>query len=826
MRQECIEAVQNAIGRSLKVGEAQGIEDRIRDTMRIMARRDTPKWRSMSDSERLLSAADEAAQSIAAEGSKKRQRVALQIGAHDRVMTQYSQELARGRKAFPAVARVLDRVDVYAKGVGREYFSDLLDTIEGVKTKWLGFVEDAQSVRNFTREVFGESTGDVTSAKAARAWLDTVENMRQRFNRAGGDVGKLDYGYLPQPHDQVRVLRAGREKWVQDVLPRLDRRRYVNVDGSLMDEAQLRAMLDRSYETISTGGLNKLEPGKPLGNGSRANRGSDSREIHFKDADAYLDYARDYGTGGVMGAMQGHISRLAKDIALVESMGPNPETMFQFLHDTARKTGATDRVGTFMVQTSQMWKTLNGSTGMSVVPGLADLAQGIRNIEVFGKLQGAFLSSVTDLPTYLLAARYNKLPVFESLKNLVYSFGSESRDFANRAGLIADSVISDMNRWAEGNIMASGGGFLGTTANVTGKFANATMKASLLDQWTNAQRRAFSLTMMGALGKITRKGWGELAESDRARLTSQGVTDQDFKVWSLATPEKWRESVMLTPDSIRAIPEATLQANGLSVSDIDHAVSKALGVITDESEYASLAQNLETRAAVTRGTQKGTVEGEFLRSIMLFKGFPMAMISRHWARIADQWRNGDRASAVAYAAGLSAGLTTFGALAMQMKDLASGKDPRDMTTPKFWGAALAQGGGAGILGDILYTGLSGETRAGSPNWTSLAGPVIGSVGDLANLTLQNAQQAAAGKDTHAGAELFRFARGHLPFVNLWYAKAVLDRAVLNDLQEQLSPGYMSRMESRMRNDWNQGFWAPPDGYDHMRWPDLGKAVGE
>jgi len=614
----------------------------------------------------------------------------------------------------------------------------------------------------------------------------------------------------------VRVLKAGQAKWVNDILPLLDRSRYVDTDGVRLDDAQMADMLGRAWETITTGGMNKREAGTATGARARANRGSDHRVIHFKDAQSYLTYAANYNRGGILAAMQGHVTRLARDIALVEEFGPNPNTQWRFLHDTALQTGASDLVGPWLVSTQDMWRVLNGETGTVANVRMAEIAQGARNVEVFGKLGSAFISSITDVPTYFITTGFNRLGFADSLINLVRAFGKDSTDYANRAGLVAESVISDMNRWAEANI---GRGW-------TGKLANATMKASLLEAWTDAMRRGFSVTMMGALGKMSRLDWQALDAGDRARLVAKGVTETDFKIWRMAQPENWRGSQMLTLQAVRAIPEADLAAAGLTLGDQNRAVSRLLGTIADESEFASLAQDLQTRAAVTRGTKKGTIEGEFLRSIMLFKGFPMALISRHWGRAAEQWRNGERASAVAYGAGLTTAMTVFGALAIELKDMVNGKDPRDMTTAKFWGAAYAQGGGVGIFGDFLYTGMGGQNRAGAPNWMNLAGPVVGSGFEAVDLTVGNIGQAIRGEDTHAGAEAVRFARSHLPFVNLWYTKSAIDHAGLQDLQEMLSPGYLARMRDRARKDWGQDFYWRPGETLPERAPDLSSAVGQ
>ena len=815
MRQECIQAVAQAIGRNITVQEAKDIENRIVAGMTKIARDDPTAWHGLTREQRLRAAADYAGQQLLEQAGKKKQRIALTILAHDRTMSRYEAGLNEGLRPFQSVARVLNEVSTFTKGVSNEYFSRLIDTMEAIGPKWLGMVENAHESTAVVREIFGEHSGSPTARKAAKAWLDTVESMRQRFNAAGGDVGKLDYGYLPQPHDDVRVIRAGAAQWSKDILPLLDRSRYVDANGNRLDDGAIMDMLGHAYETITTGGLNKLQPGRSSGNGMRANRGNDHRVIHFKDAESYLAYAAKYNKGGILSAMQGHVARLAKDIAMVEQLGPNSAQMFQFLHDTATKTGDSDMVGTLRVRTWDMWSVLNGTTGTVVNPRLADFMQGWRNLEVAGKLGSALISSINDIPTYFATTGFNRIGYSASLVNLVRSFGSETTEYANRAGLVAESMISDMNRWAESNV---GRGW-------TAKLANATMKASLLEGWTDAIRRGMSLSMMGAIGKLTDGDWAALHESDRGRMQARGITEQDFNIWKLATQEDWNGSRMLTLSALRSISEADLASAGFTLRQHNQAVSKFLGMLVDESEFASLGQNLETRAAVTRSTQKGTVEGEFLRAITLFKGFPLAMISRHWGRTIDAWRMGDKASSVAYAAGLTTALTIFGGIAMELKDLVAGKDPRDATTPKFWGAAFAQGGGWGIFGDILYTNFSGDNRAGVPNWLNFAGPQLGSAFELMNTTFGNLGEALRGKETHAGAETVRFLRSHLPFVNLWYAKAALDHAVLHDLQEYLSPGYLARMRQRAHDDWNQDYWWQPGQTKPSRGPELKHVLG-
>jgi hypothetical protein len=197
MRPECIAAVSQALGREITQREGQRVEERLLDAMRQLARRDPAAWRQLDRGGRLTLGARAAAESLTAEAAKQKQRAALTLLARDRTMNRYAAFRAEGLGPFQAVARVLDDAQRYAKGVANEYFSGLVDTLDAVDSRFLGLIEDAGTAADLVREIFGESTGNARAAKGAKAWLDTVEAMRARFNAAGGDVGKLDYGYVP-----------------------------------------------------------------------------------------------------------------------------------------------------------------------------------------------------------------------------------------------------------------------------------------------------------------------------------------------------------------------------------------------------------------------------------------------------------------------------------------------------------------------------------------------------------------------------------------------------------------------------------------------------
>lgn len=837
MKPQCIKQVQAAAGRALTAAEIKGIDDRMDSAMRQLARKDPQGWQAKSMDTRVLEAAKVAMGDMKAEAQRKvanAQRQAIKTLETQQRIADLRKNLG-GSSQSRALVEDLNNTHLYNEAVKRQYTSGLMDLIEassstqgaGLGRKALQFLFDAENPQmtiDLAKEIFANGsgvTGNKLAQDGAKAWLQTIEGMRQRFNDAGGDVGKLDYGYLPQPHDSIRIREAGRgkmgpapaladaqAKWVADTLPLLDRKQYLHADGRLLNDAELQDMLGKAWETLATDGMNKQTPGQFKGPGAKANAGSESRVLHFKDGDSYLAYNAAYGSGSMYDAMIGHIGGMARNIGLVERMGPNPNNQFRLQLDLAeRADGKLERV--FGNKPTAYWDVISGNTGAAESQKLAAVGQHIRNVQTMGKLAGAVISSITDLSTMMVTTGFNKLSYWDLLRNTMTAGGKEARDFANMHGMIAESMVTDLNRWQGENI----------ANNWSGRLANSTMKLSLMNAWTDTMRRGFSLTMMGGLGKLSKIEWGKLTEWDRAHLGRKGITEADWQVVNAAQLTDYRGQQMLTPEAIAASghPEA------------NQVTAKILGFITDESEYAVMNPDVATRAIQTWGGQQaGTGVGELARATMQFKSFPIAMISRHWRRLLEGSKGLDGAPALAnkaaYTAALMVTTTALGAIAFQTKQVVQGKDPVDMTTPKFWTKAFAQGGGAGFAADIVLGDTTQDRSPLDSLGKLLLGPSFGSAADVWELTKGNFDEWQAGKDTHAGAEALRFAKGHLPYVNLWYAKAALDHYVLHGIQENLSPGYLARIRDKARKDWEQGFWWEPGEAAPARAPDM-EAMG-
>jgi hypothetical protein len=96
---------------------------------------------------------------------------------------------------------------------------------------------------------------------------------------------------------------------------------------------------------------------------------------------------------------------------------------------------------------------------------------------------------------------------------------------------------------------------------------------------------------------------------------------------------------------------------------------------------------------------------------------------------------------------------------------------------------------------------------------------------MIGLTQGNLIQAAQGKDTKIGAEAVKAVKGLTPGASLWYVKGAADHLFFQQLQNELSPGYLSSMASRARREFNQEYWWEPGHAAPGRAPDLSRAVG-
>lgn len=842
----CINALNRAAGRELTDAELETVFAKINATARdIAAGRDVAGIKAKelkSTGDVIRMAAEVQAKEIKAEAARKVRNANAQVITIARRMSEAQQMEKAGLRPLDAVRRLVANdadgrsdqfsLEARAMGVETQIKRGLTDAWDALGDRFFGLFTDRAAVRDLVSEIRGKDSGNPIAKKGAEAWRKMAENTRQWFNDRGGNIGRLDDWGMPQHHSQERVAAAGRDAWVNDVLPLLLRDRYAELDGTPMTEPQIRAFLGKAWDSIATNGANKIEPGQFKGGGGRANRHAEERQVHFKDADSVMAYWERYGDKTVPEILMGHVGKMAKDIAFIEHFGPNPDATYRMLRDEAFKRQAEaaptklDKTTAELSKLDRLYDYASGNVQPVASRAVAAAFKTVASLNVAGKLGSAFWASLFgDKVMFEAMGHVNNLPAFQRWRNemrLLNPASATERRVLRRQGLMLDYMSNAMNRFGEE---------LGTSA-FAGKIASTVMRVSGMGAVNEWRRGAWALTAMDTLGHLTQhKDWGKIGPDDARLLHSYGITESDWKVWKLAKPEDLGHgnATGLTPDAIGRITDDQLKAANLigqaegpeaAAAVRRDAQVKLLGALTSESHLAVIEPGWSDRAKMYGGLQRGNLRDELTRSFWQFKAFPFAQFERMVDIGMSRPTTGGKAAFLTMIPVMS---TIAGAMMLQVQDMLTGKDPRPMNDWKFWAAAAIKGGSLGIYGDFIYS-QSGTTRYGTGPLEVLAGPTIGSAADIVAFAIQAGNAVGSDKDTHFAPRALNIAKGFIPGQNLWYTKAATDHMIFQNLQEVLNPGYLSHMRERTAREFGQQYWWEPGEAAPARPPNLEKAL--
>jgi hypothetical protein len=271
------------------------------------------------------------------------------------------------------------------------------------------------------------------------------------------------------------------------------------------------------------------------------------------------------------------------------------------------------------------------------------------------------------------------------------------------------------------------------------------------------------------------------------------------------------------------IGSADLAATGDRLAQIRDAANKLHELVLTETNFAVPEPDARVKAITTQGQQKGSILGEAARSVAMYKSFPISMMTTHLWRGASQI---DGLSKAKYLAELIIGLSVVGGVSVQARNFVKGKDPQDMTSPKFWMQSFVQGGGAGIFGDYIFSDVN---RYGGGFTSTLAGPVFSLADDISQLTAGNLHQYLKGKETKFAKEAVNFAQRYTPGNNAWYARLAMERLMWDSLRRMADPHAETsfrRVMQNARREYGQEFWWKPGEITPQRLPDVGAAAGE
>jgi hypothetical protein len=604
----------------------------------------------------------------------------------------------------------------------------------------------------------------------------TRESQRKRLNAAGADISEVGGYIMPQRHDTAEMFKAGEDEWANFMLPLLDEKRSFGGDyNDLFD------VLRGAYRAMITGiRLNDptLKDSKLFqftGPNNLAKRMSQSREIHFKDYESWKTWNEKYGMKDLNEGVLDAVRYDSHNIATMERYGTNPEAMLSEVADTIKKkyrdkAAAEGDAGI----DSKLKSIIDGAMEKNMVPAdpkLARIGSNIRAYQNVTKLGGAVISSITDMPMKSLEYKFQGKSWLSSTVqpfiDLAHGFKSKQEriEFASLLGVGMEGMVGDIGARfsAQDNLN-----------NKAAKVQRMFFKLNGLAWWTDTHKLSMGKVMAHHLGLKKNIEFAKLDADTQRLFGNYSISEKDWDSLRKAT-------VTMSDGRDYIFPEKV--AN-------EKLREKLAGYYINRTDAGIITPGARERRLSTFGTQRGTPIGEATRLIMQFKSFPITTVTKVWGR-ALYGKGKLDVPAMAY---LMLTTMTFGYLAGAMKDLIKGKSPKDPTKIETAYAALAQGGGLGILGDILLNDSSGVGRSATQ---TLAGPTFGTFDDL--FKIYSAGIRGGGSKRQA----VMTGINALPFNNLFYTRAALDQIILLQMQEELNPGYLRRMEQNMRKTYGQ-----------------------
>lgn len=831
MRPECAEQVAKALGvPKLSSQYKNKITELYSRAQNILARND-PDWIKKTDAEKAEAIANKTAADIAQQIAKNNENI-----ARDAIIkAKLEQEIFNHPKLNPI--EVLTRklayfsdqsgvqsVEIHAKQLHAYWISRASDVFTETQ-KGFGFLTNKEKTDDIVKALFGTKSVDPEVNRIADILASVFDDVRTTFNRNGGNVKKLDDWGMPTSHDQQKVALAGSKKWVDSIIDKVNRNKYVNEDGTLMTDVELKELLSEAYKTISTGGANKSLSGdtspSPIGGRAKmANRHQESRVIHFKDGQSWLDYQKDFGTyhqSGLHQVVDNHVKRMSGEIAMMQSFGTNPKYVFDELLkksvdlELVKETNALNhgKIAAQKKRAESIYEYMDASV-QPIDNSFGNIMGGLRALMTASKLGSATLTTISDHANMKRIANMNGMSYSRSImpeftKQL--ASGNHQKE-AISMGLGINEMIGSMMRFGDADMISS--------ATKSGRFnasmqsvASMVMKASGLNATTAAAKRAFSLVHMHKIADMTRsKQWSELGEHDLKMFKGNGIKEEDWNLWRDLTPSKRENGEMvLTQNDFFSAPDDVIKKYLHPDRQSDKYVLNArydfahryMNHIFSEEGVAIIDSGARERS-LTQFGQAGTFQGELGRTLFQFKAYPMGYLMRMGSRAFAQ---DDITSRATFLISLLAYQTIAGGMVAQLQNIANGKQPEPVFTTDFFLKSVLKGGGFSFLGDLM-SAMSDPTGRGMGDF--VAGPLIGSAFKLGMLFTGLGNNIIEGKESTRGMEIANAIKSNIPFQNLWYTKLVIDRMLYSKMQNMIDPDYLRRTQTRMENLGNQYWW--------------------
>ena len=716
-----------------------------------------------------------------------------------------------GMQKFSKITR--DSIGLKQATLENDEIRKLVNAIRSLgKDAWNDFSEGRIDLE-IMREMIGEPTGVKGAKDIARILKQSQNSWRLRLNDLGANIGELDDWITRTTHNTEkmaaaskgsRLLDDNRLAWVEYIQTKLNlKRTFPDVN----DPIEINKILSSIYDSLMTGDHLKYGGTNSIyGTKNVTNRLNSSRVLHFKDLQARQEYNIKFGEPSLQTSVFNVLTSSAKNIVMMQELGTNPQDTFNKILALLKKKYKSSDYEIVRDLNFENFKgsfaEIDGSANIAGSQILAKIGEVVRSTGDMARLGGTVITSFADLGPYMTTTNFQGrgllTGLFEAINGLL---GGNNKAAMEALEVISNSVVVS-NR---GNVYADGADGTGAINNLRNKF----FKWNGLNGWVASLKSSMALGVSKFYGSLSETKFLDLEKRERNFLTLYGIDEGKWNMLRSIKTLAVDNKRYLTAEAVDDISDDVINkylGRKLSAREIRN-FKKDLqltwkNVLNDQGTHGTPEPDTQIRSITRMGTVRGTAMGEVNRFVMQYKNFSVSLYKKILRREMDSY--GPDESKLIGASMLASTLmlgTIFGYIVLSVKDMLSGRSPRDPKKSAVIMQAFVQGGGGGIYGDFLMSEV--QNQYGNGVLETAAGPTAGDIKKLIDVGRNMNEPKKAGK------KFLQLAEGHTPFINLYYTKAAYDYLIGYQIKEYLDPGFFNRMKKRNEENRGQTYYFKP-----------------
>ncbi|KJZ81501.1 hypothetical protein DJ66_1179 [Candidatus Liberibacter solanacearum] len=842
MRPECRQAINSAAGKVLSDAELNRLEEDIihhyHQTQQELSRAERYRLAGEKAQEARIKETAEALHTHIDEAYKQHTLLSdianVQAGVYGKSQAFFNKLFHRAGSSEVPLEKKIEAHSTHLLAPFSRYAE------EGSKN--LGFTLDKQFGLDVFDEMLGKKTQNGHASRLVKQYQQTMKELHVQAREAG--IGfKFRENRIPQPMSVDKLYTTKKSDFIQSMFDLVDRSKYKNVDGSLYSDAQMVSLFgDVFEERISSKGQSTHSPFSPKVGKKR----DFERVFHFKDGLAHMEFMDKFGvSSNVNEILTSDIKSLSKDIVIARELGANADTFVKqtieklISEDVVASSGSKDikdklgrnRLDVLKAQMLNMWDVMQyGETVENAV--WANRMSGARSLAGASMLGQHPLGALLE-DGFISGQMLSRIGIDkEAIQHITKMSVKERMEVLSDVGLFAEGVV------AHGRNLMDAGDTSQLAHNVHSK----------MHKWSGAEyldkRRTSShaLIVYNQIGRMVDK-YASLKDllsdshlDSKVKLFFKQLNDVDFAVIKKAKPLSSPDGDLSarTPSTIKSIADVDLhdlvdklgaektsyhqeklRQNSKTKAKLSEAESQEIqqqlkelrsresNVLKDKVSTKLNALVLDNLQTSVRGAmrsslydrqrlglltyKRGTIAGEALRMFQQFTTTPTGMFLNTLDLYNSSKMPKGASMALDYvktqyiATMVLAGIGIAG-----IKALIRGEDP---SLSGVITDGLCNNGALLPYVDRLY-------KLATKGDMASAGGLIGAVPSAVTGLTSSVFDLAMKQNEASLVKTAKSIRKTVPFMNMWYIKNSFDHLILNQILEELNPGYLAKQQSK------------------------------